>query len=87
MKKLFLIITAFSFLTPSFAKEYKLFSPDKKTEVIIIVDSGISITTNYQSEKVFSVDNISMEIENEDFASIIEKNKQLTSLEKRKYYL
>ena len=70
-----------------FSKEYKLFSPDKKTEVIIIVDSGISITTNYQSEKVFSVDNISMEIENEDFASIIEKNKQLTSLEKRKYYL
>ncbi len=38
MKKLSLIIINLAFLINSFAKEYKLFSPDKKTEVVITVD-------------------------------------------------
>ncbi|NQU54244.1 MAG: glycoside hydrolase family 97 protein [Bacteroidetes bacterium] len=76
MKKLLLITLTLFLINQSFGKDFKLLSPDKKTEVTISVDSEISITTNYQSIKLFSLDNISLDIEGENFSSGIAKIKK-----------
>lgn len=75
MKQLLLITLGLIILNSSFAEDYKLISPDKKTEVIISLDSEISIITNYLSEELFTIDNISLDIEGHRFNSAIEKIK------------
>ncbi len=87
MKKLLLIMLTLFLINQSFGKDFKLLSPDKKTEVTISVDSEISITTNYQSMKLFSLDNISLDIEGENFSSGIAKiKKEITNSINQKIY-
>ncbi|MDX1285591.1 MAG: glycoside hydrolase family 97 catalytic domain-containing protein, partial [Draconibacterium sp.] len=59
----------------SFGENFKISSPDSKTEVDITINSGISITTNYLSETLFSIENISLDIEGQKFADAIKKIK------------
>ena len=76
MKKLFLFILSTLFLNSAFCKEFKLFSPDNKTEVIINNDSGISIIVKQNTNVIFSLDNISLDIEGQNFRSAIQKIKK-----------
>ena len=76
MKNILFTLIGLLLITQSFGKKYKLFSPDKKTEVTITLDPEISITTNYKSNKLFSIENISLDIEGEKFISAIEKVKK-----------
>ena len=76
MKKLILIGVGLFLFTQTFGKEYKLYSPDKKTEVIISVDSEIAMSASNQSGILFSIDNISLDIEGEEFTTAIRKVKK-----------
>ena len=75
MKNIVLLIIAITLTNTLFAKTYKLLSPDKKTELIISFNPGISITAFHQSVQLFRVDTISMEIEGENFAVATDKKK------------
>jgi len=56
---------------PSFGKEYKLSSPDDKTEIRITINSGLSFTANYQSQRLFTVENIYLDVEGGDFKAAL----------------
>ncbi len=71
----YLIILLFV-INPSFGKELKLTSPDNKTEVVLNFDSGIKLTTFYQSKRLFYIDNISLDISGIDFNMGIKKIKK-----------
>jgi len=87
MKKLVLITAGLFLFTQAFSKEYKLHSPDKKTEVTISVDSEIAISVSNQSGELLSMNNISLEIEGKDFSSAIKKTgKVKTNQESKKIY-
>ncbi len=60
MKNYAIVLVLLLILNPAQGKEYKLISPDKKTEVIISIDSGISLKTNYLSDEIFSLEDISL---------------------------
>ncbi len=76
MKNILLLIVAIALTNTLFAKTYKLLSPDKKTELVISLNPGISITAFRQSIQLFNVDNISIEIEGENFAAATDKIKK-----------
>jgi alpha-glucosidase len=87
MKILLLITIILITYTQSFAKEYILVSPNKKTEVTISIDSDIIIHANYLTKKLFSIDNISLDIEGERFSTGIAKiKKEKTNSINRKIY-
>jgi len=72
--KAFLLITLFlSLLTPSFSKDYKVYSPNNNIEVSVSINSGISISASDQSGNLFTMDHIELEIEGYDFESAIQK--------------
>jgi alpha-glucosidase len=73
MKNLIPLFLILSIAHQSFGKDFKLSSPDLRTEVIIRVNSGISMTTNYLSEKLFSVEDIYLELEGENFKDAIKR--------------
>lgn len=73
MKNLIPLFLILSIAHQSFGKDFKLSSPDHRTEVIIRVNSGISMTTNYLSEKLFSVEDIYLELEGENFKDAIKR--------------
>lgn len=79
MKKTFLFIICLIFVHLSFGKDLKLASPDKKTEVVIHLTSGIKLTVANQSQMLFSVDDISLNIQKQDFASGIKKVKSVAT--------
>ncbi len=68
MKNVFVIICVL-LATHAFSKEYSLFSPDKKNEVTLNIDTNIGITVKHNSEQLFAVDNISLEIAGKLFSS------------------
>ena len=76
MKKLVLITVGLFLFNQAFSKEYKLYSPDKKTEVTISVDSEIAISASNQSGELLSMNNISLDIKGEEFTSAIKKVKK-----------
>lgn len=67
MKNLIPLFLILSIAHQSFGKEFKLSSPDLRTEVIIRVNSGISMTANFLSEELFSVEDIYLDLEGENF--------------------
>jgi alpha-glucosidase len=87
MKNLLLSV-CFTWLSViSFGKEFTLLSPDKRIEVVLTMDMGMSITASYRSSELFSLENISLEIEGEDFSSGISKiRKAETNTVSRKIY-
>ena len=54
------------FTQVSRARNFKLNSPDNKTEVIVTVENGISIAANFQSQELFSIENIYLDVEGVD---------------------
>jgi alpha-glucosidase len=76
MKNLFLFIFSTLFFSSAFCEEFKLFSPDSKTEVTINIDSEISIIAKRNAEVIFSLNNISLDVEGQDFKSSIQKIKR-----------
>jgi alpha-glucosidase len=75
MKKLFAALIGILFVLPALGKEYKIFSPDKETEVVVTVNTGISIKANHHNSQLFSVDNISLDIKGKHFKTGIEQIK------------
>ncbi len=73
MKKFLLISLALFHFNQLISKDFIVYSPDKSIEVTISIDPGIAISVNNQSGNLFSMDNISMEVENYDFNSAIKK--------------
>ncbi len=71
MKNLIPLFLILSIANQSFGKDFKLSSPDQRTEVIITVNSGISMTANYLSEELFSIEDIYLDIEGENFREAI----------------
>ena len=67
MKNLTPLFLAIWIACPSFGKEIKLSSPDNKTEIRITVNSGLSLTTSYQSQMLFTVENIYLDVKGGDF--------------------
>jgi alpha-glucosidase len=87
MKHLLLLIIYISLTNVSSGKEFTILSPDKNTEVGLTLDSKIGITAHYQSRELFKLEDITLEIEGEDFASGIKKIKKAeTSSISRKLY-
>lgn len=82
----FFIVCTISF-HPLFAEDVYLLSPDKKTEVVVSVDSTITLSSNYQSIKLFSLDDISLQIEGQNFARATKKikNVKVNSVDKMLY--
>lgn len=83
-------IAAFLFIlsmNPSFAKEYLLISPDKKTEVILRIDSNLMLKVSYLSNELFTVENISLDLAGKSFVSGIKRVKKVeTNSIDRKLY-
>ncbi len=75
MKKLFAALLGILFVLPALGKEYKLFSPDKETEVVVTVNTGISIKASHHNSPLFSVDNISLDIKGKHFKTGIKQIK------------
>ena len=71
MKNLIPLFLILAIAHPSFGKDFKLSSTDHRTEVVIRVNSGISMTANYLSEELFSVKDIYLDIEGENFREAI----------------
>lgn len=57
------------------AKEYVLFSPDKKTEVTLSVQNDLRLKANHQSEELFRLDHISLNLEGHSLSPIVKKTK------------
>ena len=87
MKHLLLSLICIFLTLTSFGKEYTLFSPDNKIEVVLALDSKIGIIAHSQSHELFKLEDIALEIEGEDFTSGIKKiRKAKTSSINRKLY-
>ncbi len=57
------------------AKEYVLFSPDKKTEVILSIQSDLSLRANHLSQELFRVDHISLNLADQPFVPKVKSTK------------
>ena len=57
----------------SSGKDFTLLSPDKQIEVVLTTDGGMGIVAYYRSSELFKLEDISLEIEGEDFTSGISK--------------
>ena len=79
MKHLLLSIIYILSTNFSSGKEFALFSPDQNTEVVITLDSKIGIIALYQSNELFKLEDITLEIEGQDFTSGIKKIKTAES--------
>ena len=77
MKHLFAAFILLVSLNQSFGQEYVIISPDKKTEVTLSIDSNLNLVVRYLSKELFSVDNISLDLTNKNFASEIMKVKKV----------
>lgn len=77
MKHLLLSLIGIVLFNLSPGKDITLVSPDKKTEVVLRLDKGIQLTTHRQSQRIFSVEDISLNIKGKDFASSIKKVKSV----------
>ncbi len=87
MKYLLLSIIYIFFTNLSSGKELTLFSPDKNIEVVLTLNSKIGIIAHFQSTELFKLEDISLEIEGEDFSSGIKKIKKAeTNSISRKLY-
>ncbi len=76
--KLYFAVFIFIFCTnQAFGQEYVLVSPDKKTEVILSVNSDLTIQVRYLSKDLFSVGNISLDLTGKSFASGMIKVKKV----------
>jgi len=67
------LITLFLFCLTAlqvYGQEFTLRSPDAKTEVHLRVHSGISIRVNHQSQELFSLENIYLDVEGEDATDV-----------------
>lgn len=63
MKNLIPLFLIFLTSYPASGKEYILSSPDRKTALHISVHNGISMRVNYQSQALFSVENMYLDVE------------------------
>jgi alpha-glucosidase len=79
MKQIILSTTFILLAGFTSGKEFTLFSPDRKTELLINLDAEIGIQVRYQSRHLFELENITLEIEGEDFASGIQKIRKASS--------
>ena len=79
MKQLFVAFIFILSMNHSFGKEYMLISPDKKTEVTLIIDSNLRLKVRYLSEELFTIDNISLDLAEKSFASEIKKVKEVAT--------
>jgi len=87
MKYFLLPIIYIFFTNISSGKEFTLLSPDKNIEVVVKLDSKIGIIAHYQSNELFVLEDISLEIEGKDFSSGIKKIKKAeTNSISRKLY-
>ena len=84
MKHLILFFICLTVVVQSVGKELTLLSPDKKTEVKINVDSSIKIAVKHQSQKLFDVDDISLDIVDQRYALKI-KNVKTNSVNEKIY--
>ncbi len=66
------------------AKEYVLFSPDKKTKVRLSIQSDISLKADYLSQELFRMDKISLTLADHSFISKVKSTK--TNSVERKIY-
>lgn len=73
MRKILFTIIVLTSTFHLFGKEYPVFSPDGNTALIVNVDNGISLTINFDSEHLFSVDNIALNIGGIDFENSTKK--------------
>ena len=71
MKNLILLFLILSIAQHSFGKDFKLRSPDHRVEVVIRINSGISMTANFLSQELFSVEDIYLDVEGENFRDAI----------------
>jgi alpha-glucosidase len=71
MKNLLTLFFVFWITLPILGKEFELSSPDAKTEIRIKVNSGLSLTTTYESRKLFTVENITLDLEGGDFKGVL----------------
>ena len=84
-----LLVPFFSIIltTVSFGKDYNVSSPDRHTEVLLSVDTKISLTVQFRSYELFTLDDISLEIEGEDkLAGVSKIKKSETQFVSRKIY-
>ncbi len=79
MKHLLLLIIYISLTNVSSGKEFTILSPDKNTEVVLTLDSEIGITAYYETHELFKLEDITLEIEGEDFTSGINKIRKVES--------
>ena len=79
MKHLLLLIIYISLTNVSSGKEFTILSPDKNTEVVLTLDSEIGITAYYETHELFKLEDITLEIEGEDFTSGINKIRKAES--------
>lgn len=87
MKHFFAAFIFILSMNHTFGKEYNLTSPDKKTEVTISVEPNLRLMVRYLSEELFTVDNVSLNVEGKSFASEIKKVKKVkTNSIDRKLY-
>ncbi len=87
MKKYLLYIICLTIFNLSFGKDIKLVSPDNNTEVILKLGASIKLTATHQSQKLFSVEDISLNIQDQNFTSGIKKVKTIktNSVDKKLY--
>ena len=76
MKHLLCLILCICLISITSGKDFTLLSPDKNIEAVITLDSKIDIIAHYQSRVLFKLEDISLEIEGEDFTSGINKIKK-----------
>jgi len=68
-------------------KEHTLTSPDKKIEVEISIKATISVTAQFQSAELFTIDDIGLDIEGKDPAFTVREimNAEITSQDRKIY--
>jgi alpha-glucosidase len=87
MKHFLLLAIYISLTSISSGKEFTISSPDKNIEAVLRVDSEIRIIARYQSRELFKLEDITLEIEGEDFTIGINKIKKAeTNSISRKLY-
>lgn len=79
MKHPIFIVCCWLFVSHSFGKEFKIISPDNKTEVTISQGSEIEMYVRYQGGELFKLKNISLNIRNQDYNAAIKKIRNTNS--------
>ena len=73
MKRSIIFVCCLLFFYGSFSKEYKVESPNKKIEATIKLDSQIQIKVMLQNQLLFTLNNVALNVEGQDFTAGIKK--------------